>query len=161
MELLKLHNQVVPSIEDSCIYCRFCMAIIALQAAMKSQMDNTLNLTAKRAYNAEVNQLSVADAAIAPPLSTVERTLQRHKVKTRPPLPATRQDLALPARYTTTNNGRPFKLIDDGQADRIIVFGTSEQLNRQEAEINCKIVLTLCRSCELLPLLVLMLLFTA
>jgi len=94
----------------------------ALQAVIKSQMDN--NLTAKGAYNAEVNQLSVADTAITPPLSTVESILQRHKVKTRLPLPATRQDLALPASYTTTTNGRPFKLIDDGQADRINDFRT-------------------------------------
>jgi hypothetical protein len=97
---------------------------------MKSQLDDNAAFSSKRAYNAEVNQLSVHDAAIAPPFSTVERTLQRHKVKNRPPLPATRQALVLPACYTTTTDGRPFKVIDDGQADRIIVFGTSEQLIR-------------------------------
>lgn len=100
------------------------------QTAMKSQLDNNSAFSAKRAYNAEVNQLSVHDAAIAPPFATVERTLQRHKVKNRPRLPTTRQAFVLPASYTTTTDGRPFKLIDDGQADRIIVFGTPEQLSR-------------------------------
>lgn len=99
---------------------------------MKTQIDNNLHFSAKRAYNVEVNQLSIVDAAIAPPLTAVERTLQRHKIKNRPPLPATRQDLVLPATYTITTDGRPFKLIDDGQADRIIVFGTQEQVIRQD-----------------------------
>lgn len=102
---------------------------------MKTQLANNSHFSAKRAYSAEINHLSVADAAIAPPLSTVERTLQRHKVKTRPPLPATRQALVLPASYTITTDGRPFKLIDDGQADRIIVFGTQEQVNRFEIKL--------------------------
>ncbi len=97
---------------------------------MKQQLDRQHHWSAKRAYNAEVNALSVTDAAVAPPLASVERSLQRHKNKNRPPLPATRQDLVLPATYAITTDRRSFKLVDDGQTDRIIVFATDEQLKR-------------------------------
>lgn len=72
----------------------------------------------------------MAQAAVTAPLSTVERSFQRQKVKNRPPLPAARQDLQLDAQYSVTNDGRPFVLVDDGQADRILVFGTIETLQR-------------------------------
>jgi hypothetical protein len=102
-----------------------------LQAAMKHRLDEEPEWSAKRAYYSEVNGLSVADATVAPTLSSVERSLQRHKVKYRPPLPATRQDLVLPPNLTVTTDGRTFKLIDDGLADRLIVFGTDQQLIRR------------------------------
>lgn len=87
-------------------------------------------MTAKQAYNLEINQLNVAAAATAPTLSSVERSLQRHKVKHRPPLPAARQDLDLPPESKLTTDGRQLLLIDDGAADRIMVFGTENQLRR-------------------------------
>ena len=97
---------------------------------MKLQLDNHSQYSAKRAYNAEVNQLTVNGAATAPVFSSIERSLQRHKVKNRPPLPQSRQALVLPASYSITTDGRPLVLIDDGQADRILVFGTQLQLQR-------------------------------
>jgi len=97
---------------------------------MKRRLDNNLDLTAKQAYNREINQISVAMASTAPTFSATERSLQRHKVKHRPPLPATRQDLVLPQNTTVTTDGRQFLLIDDGTADRILVFGTESQLKR-------------------------------
>jgi len=97
---------------------------------MKRRLEDDTDLSSKRAYHAEVNGLSVADAAVATPLSAVVRSLDRHKVKHRPPLPATRRDLVFPANYTQTSHGRPFKLIDDGLDDKIAVFASDEQLKR-------------------------------
>jgi len=97
---------------------------------MKRHLEGNPDMTAKQAYNLEINQLNVAAAATAPTLSSVERSLQRHKVQHRPPLPATRQDLDLPPESKLTTDGRQLLLIDDGAADRIMVFGTENQLRR-------------------------------
>jgi hypothetical protein len=103
-----------------------------MQAAMKHRLDVEPEWSAKRAYYSELNEPSVTDATVAPTLSSVERSLQRHKVKHRPPLPAaSRQDLVFPANLVLTTDGRPFKLIDDGLVERLIVFGTDQQLIRR------------------------------
>ena len=72
----------------------------------------------------------MADAAVAPTLASIERSMERHKVKNRPPLPGSRQDLNLPAILQLTTDGRQFVLIDDGTVDRILVFATHEQMTR-------------------------------
>jgi hypothetical protein len=36
----------------------------------------------------------------------------------------------LDVQYSLTTDGRPFVLVDDGQANRIIVFGTDRNLER-------------------------------
>jgi hypothetical protein len=97
---------------------------------MKRRLDDNPDFTAKQAYNSEINQLNVAAAATAPTLSAIERSLQRYKVKHRPSLPATRQDLFLPPNTTVTTDGRQFLLTDDGATDRILVFGTENHLRR-------------------------------
>ena len=97
---------------------------------MKRRLDNNPDLTAKQAYTGEVNLLNVAAAATAPTFASTERSLQRHKVKHRPPLPASSQDLVLPATGIVTSDGRQLLLIDDGSAERILVFGTENQLKR-------------------------------
>ena len=88
-------------------------------------MDLHPESTARQAYQHELNFLPVADAAVAVPFGGVERSLQRHKVRNRPPLPATRQDLILQPGLTTTLDGRRLILIDNGTVDRMIVFGTT------------------------------------
>ena len=97
---------------------------------MKRRLGQNLDMTTKHAYNSEVDQLSLAAASTAPTLSSVERSLQRFKVKHRPPLPRTRQDLVIPQEFMTTTDGRQFILIDDGTADRILVYGTENHLQR-------------------------------
>lgn len=97
---------------------------------MKRKLDDEPEWSARRAYNWTMNQLPVDEAALAAPLSSVERSLQRHKVQNRPELPQTRQDLILQPEHTVTADGRRFVLIDDGMADRILVFGTERNLNR-------------------------------
>jgi len=93
-------------------------------------LEGNPDMTTKRAYNLEINQLNVAAASTAPTFCSAERSLQRHKVQHRPPLPATRQDLDLPPQSKLTADGRQFLLIDDGTADRIMVFATENQLKR-------------------------------
>jgi hypothetical protein len=94
------------------------------------------DLSARRAYNVELNQLPVPDAALAVPLTAIERSLQRHKVRNRPPLPLNRQDLILQGPHLVTNDGRRLLLIDDGMADRMLVFCTNENLQRFDKYIN-------------------------
>ena len=97
---------------------------------MKRQLESNPDMPAKQAYNHEINQLTIAAASTAPTFSSVERSLQRHKVKHRTALLATRQDLDLPVESKCTTDGRQFLLIDDGAADRIMVFCTENQLQR-------------------------------
>jgi hypothetical protein len=47
--------------------------LLKLQAAMKRSLDDEPEWLEKRAYNSEVNFLSVADAATAPSLSSKEK----------------------------------------------------------------------------------------
>ena len=100
------------------------------QTASKRKVENEPEWSARRCYNSTLSQLPVQQAATTVSLQSVERCLQRHKVKNRPPLPATRTDLVLDAQYSTTYDGRPFVLVDDGQVDRILVFGTEKNLER-------------------------------
>ncbi len=81
-------------------------------------------------YNDHLTQLTVAEAAVALPLSVVERSTHRHRAQDRPPLPASRRDLVLQLEHSVTSDGRAFVLIDDGLDDRILVFVTEEQLQR-------------------------------
>jgi hypothetical protein len=97
---------------------------------MKRKLTEDPDLSARRAYNWSLNQLTVADASVVAPLASVERSLQRHKVKNRPELPNTRQDWILQPDHSITLDGRPFVLIDNGILDRIIVFGTERNLER-------------------------------
>lgn len=97
---------------------------------MKRKADDEPDWTARHCYNHVLGQLPIQQAALAEPLSRVERSLQRHKVRNRPSLPNTSQDLVLDAQYSSTLDGRAFVLIDDGMMDRILVFGTVENLNR-------------------------------
>jgi hypothetical protein len=101
------------------------------QNAAKRQFEGHEEWSARRAYNTEINNLPVAKAATAAPLSSMERSLQRYKVQRRPPLPATRQDLVLLPEHQVTTDGRRLLLIDDGVGpDRMLVFGTTENLQR-------------------------------
>ncbi len=102
------------------------------QAAIKRKLEDEPDWTARRSYDSVVGLMSVQAAAVTVPLMNMERSLQRHKYRNRPPLPQTRQDLVLGQQYMSTNDGRPFVLIDDGNADRILVFGTAENLRRLE-----------------------------
>ena len=104
---------------------------------MKRKLEEQPDWSARQAYNWQMNQLPVDEAALATPLTSVERSLQRFKVANRPPLPATRQDLMLGNNQTVTNDGRRFLLIDDGQADRIVVFCTDNNLERYTGDNLC------------------------
>ncbi len=86
--------------------------------------------SARLVYKEHITQLSVQEASVAVPLIAVERSLQRHKVSNRPVLPVTRRELVLQIPHTTTTDGRTFVLVDDGLDDRILVFGTTDQLRR-------------------------------
>lgn len=106
-----------------------------MQNASKRQLDANPEWSARRAYNTEMNNLTVAEASVAVPLSVIQRSLNRHKVRNRPPLPATRQDLVLLPAHQMTTDGRQLLLIDDGApAERMLVFGTTENLERYK---NC------------------------
>lgn len=99
--------------------------------ASKRKLETNPEWTAKRAYYSELNMLPVHEAAIAAPLSAVERSLQRYKIRNRPPLPATRQDLVIQPEHRMTIDGRRLLLVDDGVADdRMLIFGTNENITR-------------------------------
>ena len=99
---------------------------------MKRKLDEEPQWTARRAYNNVVNQLTVDEASFVAPVTSVERALQWHKVRNRPALPTTRQDLVLEHEHTVTTDGRQFLLIDNGLADRILVFGSEKHMERFE-----------------------------
>jgi len=106
----------------------YCYAFF--QTALKRRMDVEPDLSVRQTYNTFIRQLPVDEAAVAAPLTALERTLQRHKVHNRPPLPETRLDLVLDHRHSTTSDGRPFVMVDDGADDRIVAFVTNSQLQR-------------------------------
>lgn len=93
-------------------------------------MEDEPERSARRIYNHQVNELDVDEAAVALPFSSVERSMQRYRVRNRPPLPDTRQNLVLLPEHTVTTDGKAFVLIDDGEADRILVFATEQQVQR-------------------------------
>ena len=100
------------------------------QSAVKRRLDTDPRCSSRQAYNAELNQRPVNAAAVSVPLASIERSLQRYTVRNRPPLPATRQDWVLQPGQMQTTDGRHLLLIDDGLGDRLLVFGTPENLQR-------------------------------
>jgi hypothetical protein len=101
-----------------------------LQEACKRKHDDNPDWTAKKSYNYNVNRLPITEAAVSVQFTAVERTLQRYIHRNRPPLPATRHDLLLLPEHRLITDGRRLLLIDDGLVDRILVFGTNENLTR-------------------------------
>jgi hypothetical protein len=93
-------------------------------------MDDNSEWSARRVYNDHMRDMTVDEAAKVLPLSTVARSMQRHRVRNRPELPNSRRDLVLQAQYAVTSAGQAFVLIDDGMDDKIVVFATMEQLHR-------------------------------
>jgi hypothetical protein len=65
------------------------------QESLKRKVDDEPEWTARRCYTDVLRHEPVQEAAFAPPLSSVERLFQRRKVRCRPQLPLTRQDLQL------------------------------------------------------------------
>ena len=98
--------------------------------SLKRRLDDNNKLTVRTVYNAEINGMPVAEAAVTVLLQAVERTLQRHKIHNRPPLPITRQEIVLTPAYTRTTDDRQFLLVDDGLINRMLVYGTQENLRR-------------------------------
>jgi hypothetical protein len=102
-----------------------------VQTSAKRQLEDNPEWSARRAYNTEINKLPLPEASLAVPLSTIQRSLNHFKVRNRPPLPATRQDLILLPAHQATTDGRRLLLIDDGLAmDRLLVFGTALNIER-------------------------------
>jgi hypothetical protein len=106
------------------------VCIVLFQTAAKRKLDEEPDWTARRAYNHVTNNVSVDEAASVAPFTSVERSLKRFKVHNRPPLPATRQDLVLLQQHTETTDGHQLLLVDDGLADRLLVFGTDVNFER-------------------------------
>jgi hypothetical protein len=106
------------------------LILTVMQASVKRQLSCHPEMLPRRAYNIELNQIPVAEAALAQPFDAMERSLQRHKVVNRPPLPNHRQHWILQPVHTMTRDGRRLLLIDDGAADRIVVFATDDNLRR-------------------------------
>ena len=98
--------------------------------SLKRRLDDNNKLTVCTVCNAEINDMSVAEAAVTVSLQAVERTLQRRKIQNRPPLPITRQEIVLTLAYTRTTADRQFLLVDDGLINRMLVYGTQENLRR-------------------------------
>ena len=74
--------------------------------------------------------------ALAPTYDSIQTAMYRARAKHRPPLPRTRDALLLPDRLRMTLAGDDFLLIDDGSADRILIFAIHEFL-RIACQCNC------------------------
>ena len=74
---------------------------------------------------------------IIPVFENIKDSLYKVKHKFIPPNPSKRADLVLNGNWIKTNDKKDFLLIDDGQEDKILVFGTLEFLQKL---CNCKTI---------------------
>ena len=63
-----------------------------------------------------------------PSLATVKSGLYRARRENLPPMPKTHSELNLSGEWAATVNGENFVLVDDGEDDKIVVFGTQSSL---------------------------------
>ena len=63
-----------------------------------------------------------------PTFEACRASLYRARSRVRPPLPPTRSDIALDGRWTTTLAGDRFLLSDEGDANRMLIFATDDNL---------------------------------
>uniref|UniRef100_A0A2S2P9P5 MULE transposase domain-containing protein n=1 Tax=Schizaphis graminum TaxID=13262 RepID=A0A2S2P9P5_SCHGA len=68
-----------------------------------------------------------------PSVSVLKRTVRliRQKEQAAPPNPKTLTELILPENYTTTFDGKPFLLFENGE-NRILIFSTQKNLQLME-----------------------------
>ena len=73
-------------------------------------------------------------------VSTIWRYIRRQRQLVNNPLPVSilRDDLPnpLPEKYSTTNAGAPFLLLDSDDHDRILLYGTAEKISFLENNTN-------------------------
>ena len=63
-----------------------------------------------------------------PSMKKYRCTLYRARGKRLPQIPHTRQEIDLQGQWSQTKDGRPFLLANDGEENRILIFGTTQNL---------------------------------
>lgn len=85
----------------------------------------------KRVYEqafGDVNLEDEQEVAHLPSLKSLSSTLYRSRAKRLPNLPHTRADINLQGEWASTQDGREFILANDGNEDKMIIFGTVQNL---------------------------------
>ncbi|XP_071109021.1 uncharacterized protein [Haliotis cracherodii] len=77
-------------------------------------------------YNDEV--ATEDQPQLLPSYPSMSSALYRHRRKNIPALPQTRAEVQLEGDWTETTDSRPFLLFTDGDANKIVVFSTHDQL---------------------------------
>jgi hypothetical protein len=76
----------------------------------------------------DVNLEDEQEVAHLPSQKSLSSTLYRSRAKRLPNLPHTRTDINLEGEWATTQDGRDFILANDGDEDKIIIFGTVQNV---------------------------------
>ena len=104
---------------------------------MKRKIADEPDLPVKQLYNRSLRELgtvAVDDidevAGHFPHFHQIKSSLYRERRKFQPPLPQTRRDIVIAPPFSETSDGRRFLLANDGDDDKILVFGTEENLVR-------------------------------
>lgn len=85
----------------------------------------------KRAYEEAIGALDMNDEANLddlPSFSKYRSALYRSRAKALPKIPHTRAELNITEEWATTVDGRNFVVADDGLDDRLLIFGTQQNL---------------------------------
>lgn len=88
------------------------------------------NDTASKVYQDVLNNVPLHDVCNLPTYNSCKNTVYRCKRNLVPALPKTLQEINLVTPWNTLPDGRLFLLIDDGLDNRIMVFGTVDNLRR-------------------------------
>ena len=85
----------------------------------------------KRAYREVFDEIDLNNEQNLdelPSLKKFKPALYRARRKRLPKLPHTMAEVLLPEEWTTTEDGRNFLLANDGEEERILIFGTSQNV---------------------------------
>ncbi len=98
--------------------------------ACKRKAVDTPTTSSTGIYNAVAEEWGPENDQVLPTNDQMQRLINRVKCKRLPASAATLANLVVESAWSTFADGRDFLLVNDGQDDRIIIFGTRENLTR-------------------------------
>lgn len=102
----------------------------AVESAKQLAKENAF-LPMKRAYRQAFQEVDLNNEEIMdemPSFSKYKSSMYRARSSRLPPLPHTRAEVELNGEWTQTKDGRNFIISNDGDVDRLILFGTQQNL---------------------------------
>lgn len=108
-------------------HLRYCL--LRFDSIFSFQAFNAARAKVKRKFTEAGEDADEITSAL-PPYYRTKAKISKVRNEVLPPDPEYPEDISIEGPWTLTHNGDPFLLADDGRADKILIFGTPDNLGR-------------------------------